>query len=78
MNEISNGQMVKGCFKVSILIKTDILPNVSLPIMPDWLSRTIPMSKYFLGPDHFDKTKFSCMCLPMQMSITFLHGGYDS
>ena len=60
MNEISNGKMVKECFKVSILFKTDIYPNVSLPIMPNWLSRTIPMSKYFLGPDHFNITKFSC------------------
>ena len=47
MNEISNGKMVKGCFNVSILIKIDILPNVSLPIMLNWLSRTIPMSMYF-------------------------------
>ena len=49
MNEMSNGKMVKGCFKVSILVKTDILPNVSLTIMPNCLSRTIPMSKYFSG-----------------------------
>ena len=49
MNEMSNGKMVKGCFKVSILIKTDILQNVSLPIMSNWSSRTIPMSKYFSG-----------------------------
>ena len=49
MKETSNGKMVKACFKVSILFKLDILTNVSLPIMPNWLSRTIPMSKYFSG-----------------------------
>ena len=43
MNAISNGKMVKGCLTVSILFKTDIL----LPIMPNWLSRTI--SVYFSG-----------------------------
>ena len=30
MNEISNGKMVKGCLKVSIL-KTDILPKYFAP-----------------------------------------------
>ena len=46
---ISNGKMVKRCLKVSILFKTDILPKCFAPIMPNWLSRTIPMSKYFSG-----------------------------
>ena len=31
MNEISNGKMVKGCLKVSILFKTDILPKCFSP-----------------------------------------------
>jgi len=41
--------MVKGCLKVSILFKTDILSKGFAPIMSNWLSRTIPMSKYFSG-----------------------------
>ena len=49
MNEISYSKMVKECLKVSILFKTDICQNVSLHIMPNWLSRIIPMSKYFSG-----------------------------
>jgi len=53
MNEIGNGKMVKGCLKVSIRFKTDILKKC--------LSGTIPMSKYILGHNHFDITKFSCM-----------------
>ena len=36
------------CLKVSILFKTDTA-KMWLPIMPIWLSRTIPMSKYFSG-----------------------------
>ena len=31
MNEISNGKMVKGCLKVSILFKTDILLKCFAP-----------------------------------------------
>jgi len=31
MNKISHGKMVKGCLKVSILFKTDILPNCFAP-----------------------------------------------
>ena len=48
MNEISlNGERI--CLKVvSILFKTDTLPKM-LALMPIWLSRTIPMSKYFSG-----------------------------
>jgi len=49
MNEISNGKKVKWCLKVSILLKLIFCQNVSLPIMHNWLSRTIPMSKYFSG-----------------------------
>ena len=41
--------MVNGYLKVSLLFKTDALPRCWLPIMPIWLSRTIPMSKYFSG-----------------------------
>jgi len=48
MNEIRlNGKRI--CLKVSIIFKTDTLPKNWLPIMPIWLSRTIPMSKYFSG-----------------------------
>ena len=31
--------------------------------MPNLLSRNIPMSKYFPGPNHFDITKFSCILI---------------
>ena len=31
MNEISNGKMVKGCLKVCILFKTNILPKCFAP-----------------------------------------------
>ena len=41
--------MVKGWLKVIILFKTDILPKCFAPKMYNWLSRTIPMSKYFSG-----------------------------
>ena len=48
MNEISlNGKRI--CLKVSILFKTDNLAKMLAPHNTIWLSRTIPMSKYFSG-----------------------------
>ena len=48
MNEISlNGKKI--CLKVSIFLKLILWQKCWLPIMPIWLSRTIPMSKYFSG-----------------------------
>ena len=44
--------------------------------MPNWLSRTIPMSKYFSVPDHFDITKFSCItkyCKVYTTNFTFVY-----
>ena len=49
MNEISlNGERI--CLKVSVLFKTDTLAKMlAFHVMLIWLSRTIPMSKYFSG-----------------------------
>ena len=48
MNEISvNGKRI--CLKASILFKTDNLAKMLAPPNTIWLSRTIPMSKYFSG-----------------------------
>ena len=55
MKEISNGKMVKGCLKVKNLFKTDNLPKCFAPHHEPFLCRSI-----FLGPDHFNITKFSC------------------
>jgi len=46
MNEISNGKLQKDAWRYAFFLKL-FCQNVSLHIMPNWLYRTIPMSKYF-------------------------------
>ena len=46
MNKISIGKMM---LEGKHSFKTDILPKCFAPHKPNWLSRTIPMSKYFSG-----------------------------
>ena len=60
MNEISlNGKKI--CLKVSILFKTDTLPKMLAPHNAHLVKLNHSyIESIFLGPDHFDITKFSC------------------
>ena len=53
--------MVKGCLKVSILFKTDILLGIFSPYKcPIGYPEPFLCQSICLGPDHFAITKFCC------------------